>query len=402
MLLKQYINGEYFLERSVEMVQQTNRQTGKTEARFKKSIMMFIGLFLLLTVLIIFVIWRQLSVTKTVDLQQNPFRSMSGLTVKNTYKKVGEPIEIVFAGDTMFDWELRPILEREGYEYPFTYVKDTVQQADYSFINLESVITTEQTAKDPHQLFWIKSDPEVLEGLKKAGFQMINIGNNHTLDYLRPGLLDTLHYVKKYEFDYIGAGENEEEAYRSKEININGKTFRFFSFVRFFPSANWVATDDQPGVPNGYDLSLVKKTIEEQKEDSDYVIVYFHWGIEKTNMPAEYQKQYVAALKELGVDLIVGSHPHWLQGFAYEDGTAVAYSLGNFLFPPYVQGHTAATGLLKVTFTGDNGQMAFEPYIISNGQIQPLKESEKKRMYTYLQSISFNVDIRDDGQIIEK
>lgn len=81
---------------------------------------------------------------------------------------------------------------------------------------------------------------------------------------------------------------------------------------------------------------------------------------------------------------------------------AVAYSLGNFLFPPYVQGHTAETGLLKVTFEGKKVQMAFEPYTISNGQIRPLEDAAKKRMYQYLESISFDVQIQDDGKIISK
>ena len=178
--------------------------------------------------------------------------------------------------------------------------------------------------------------------------------------------------------DYIGAGRNEEEAYESKEIMIKGKKFRFFTFVRFIPATNWIATKERAGVPNGYDLELVKKTIQDQQGDADYTIVYFHWGVEKQNTPVEYQKEYVRELKKLGVDLIVGSHSHWLQGFEYYEGMPVAYSLGNFLFPPYVKDETAQTGLLSVSFKGDEVTMAFDPHIIVNGQIRPLSARGSK------------------------
>lgn len=311
-------------------------------------------------------------------------------------------IEIVFAGDTMFDWGLKALLERKGYNYPFIYVKDTVQNADYSFINAETVFTENPHTKDPDQIFWINSDVKALQAIEDAGFKMINIGNNHTLDYMEPGLLDTLKHVKETNMEMIGAGKDKEEAYQSKEVVIEGKKFRFFSFVRFFPNSTWVATENKPGVTNGYDLDEVKRTIQEQKGDADYVIVYFHWGVEKTNTPAEYQFEYVKELKELGVDLIVGSHPHWLQGFEYYDGMPVAYSLGNFLFPPYVTGRTAETGLLRVTFKGNEVALAFEPYLIDNGQIIPAERMVKQEMIEYLQSISFDVEIDEKGNIINK
>ena len=311
-------------------------------------------------------------------------------------------IEIVFAGDTMFDWGLKALLERKGYNYPFIYVKDTVQNADYSFINAETVFTENPHTKDPDQIFWINSDVKALQAIEDAGFKMINIGNNHTLDYMEPGLLDTLKHVKETNMEMIGAGKDKEEAYQSKEVVIEGKKFRFFSFVRFFPNSTWVATENKPGVTNGYDLHEVKRTIQEQKGDADYVIVYFHWGVEKTNTPAEYQFEYVKELKELGVDLIVGSHPHWLQGFEYYDGMPVAYSLGNFLFPPYVTGRTAETGLLRVTFKGNEVALAFEPYLIDNGQIIPAERMVKQEMLEYLQSISFDVEIDEKGNIINK
>jgi len=327
----------------------------------------------------------------------NPIEGDNNVVDEN---EVEPEITIMFAGDTMFDWDLRPLLQKHGYDYPFIHIKDKVQQADYSFINIETVIT-ERTEKDPNQLFWIKSDVNSLTAIKNAGFKMLNLGNNHTLDYLRPGLLDTLQHVEEFGFDYIGVGRNAQEAYAAKEIMIEGKKFKFFSFVRFMPSTDWIAGKDRPGIPNGYDLELVKKTILEQKDDADYTIVYFHWGREKQKLPEAYQHQYVKELKEIGVDVVVGSHPHWLQGFEYYEGMAVAYSLGNFLFPPYVKAETAQTGLLSVTFHGEDISMSFDPYMIEKGQIKPISDAECTEILQYLESISFNIKISNKGNIIQ-
>ena len=82
-------------------------------------------------------------------------------------------------------------------------------------------------------------------------------------------------------------------------MTVKGKKFKFLSFVRFMPDTNWVAGNNKPGVANGYDLNLVTKTIKEQKQDADYLIVYMHWGVEKSNRPVEYQNNmYLKWLKQ--------------------------------------------------------------------------------------------------------
>ncbi|PEZ02924.1 capsular biosynthesis protein [Bacillus sp. AFS018417] len=310
-------------------------------------------------------------------------------------------ITLTFSGDTMFDWQLRPVIQSKGADYPFQHVKPEIEKADYSFVNLESAFTTREK-KYPGQLFWIKSDPSTLQAIKNTGYDIVNIGNNHTLDYYQDGLLDTISHVEKIGLPYIGAGKNASDAYTAREVTIKGKKFKFISFVRFMPDSAWVATNDKPGVANGYDLNLVTKTIKEQKKDADYMIVYMHWGVEKTNRPADYQKEYVQKMVEAGANAIVGSHPHWLQGFEYYNKVPVAYSLGNFLFPDYVTGHSAETGVLTLKFKGKDVQMSFNPYMIRNNQITPLQDTEKQNMLQYLQSISNDVQIDKNGNIINK
>ncbi|EUJ40112.1 hypothetical protein PWEIH_05229 [Listeria weihenstephanensis FSL R9-0317] len=133
------------------------------------------------------------------------------------------------------------------------------------------------------------------------------------------------------------------------------------------------------------------------------MVVYFHWGGEKTNTPVEYQKQYVKKLVDEGlVDAIIASHPHWLQSFEVYTGVPIAYSPGNFLFPDYVKGHAAETGIYRMNF--DNGKVIgnFEPGIISGNQVHFLEDSAKTEQLNYLQSISPNATIHANGDITSK
>lgn len=312
-----------------------------------------------------------------------------------------EPFTIAFAGDTMFDWDLRPILNEKGYDYPFEYVKKDLQRADYTVANLETSVT-ELTEKKANQLFWIRSDIRGVEALKNSGVDMVNLANNHVLDYGEEGLIDTIESVEKYDMEYIGAGRSEQEAYKAKVVEINNQKVAFLSFSRFYPSHTWAAEGNEPGVTNGYNLDLVIQKIKEQQEkvDTDYLVVNFHWGIEKTNTPAQYQRDYVKRIvEETETDAIVGAHPHWVQGFEFYQGVPVAYSLGNFLFPDYVSGHAAETGVYNLTFDDGDITADFIPYEIKNNQILPLEGEQKQAMYQYLDEISINASVDEQGRI---
>ncbi|WP_054710177.1 CapA family protein [Bacillus sp. JCM 19041] len=316
-----------------------------------------------------------------------------------------EPFTLAFAGDTMFDWDLRPVLDAKGYHYPFHYVQDEFKEADYSVLNLETAIT-ERTKQTPGQLFWIKSEVASLPALTESGIDLVTLSNNHVLDYGEEGLLDTLNALDEHELAYIGAGRNTKEAYEAEVIELNDQTIAFVSFSRFFPDSNWVAGPDKPGVTNGYDLDHVIDVLQQMHSEykPDYLISFFHWGVEQTYTPAKYQFEYVERIaNETETTAIIGTHPHWLQGFHYQENVFVAYSLGNFLFPDYVSGPSAETGVLHLTFDGEGNMSAqFSPYIIQDNQIVPLEGKSKESMYRYLEDISINVVLDQEGRIVRE
>lgn len=313
-------------------------------------------------------------------------------------KKVSEnwvfqPITLAFAGDTLFDWSVRNTIQAKGADYPFQYVKKDIEGADFAVVNLETAVTT-RTEKDPVQIYNFKSDPSALAGIKNAGFDLVSLANNHALDYKLPGLIDTMEYLKEYKIPFIGAGNDESEAYDAHEVMIHGKKIKIIAASRFLPSGNWYAGENKPGIANAYQQEKVIHAIKDEAVAADYLFVFIHWGVEKNNLPEEWQRRFARDMIDAGADGIIGSHPHVLQGFEYYQDKPIAYSLGNFLFPNYVSGKSAQTGVLTLQILKEEISINFKPYYIKNDVITKLSEAGEKEILNYLSGISFDV-VRD-------
>ncbi|QHS22064.1 CapA family protein [Virgibacillus sp. MSP4-1] len=304
-----------------------------------------------------------------------------------------EPVSISFAGDTMFDGSVRSAVHQQGPDYPFQYVKKEVRKSDYAILNLETAVTTEQE-KDTVQLYNFKADPKALSGIKQAGFDMVTLANNHALDYQEDGFKDTIKHLTKHDLKYFGAGVNQDRAYGAQTIEIKGRTIKFLGFSRFLPAVRWYEGEG-PVIASAYQQDRVLKTIKRESGNADYLFVYIHWGVEGNVRPETWQRDYARKMIDAGADGIIGAHPHVLQGFEYYQNKPIAYSLGNFLFPDYVQGNTAETGVLTLKIDGDNLTMAFTPYRIRSNQIHPLKRQEKEQILQKLEELSF--EIRREG-----
>lgn len=358
-------------------------------------------LLMLVSVLVMLAIYwqpatesREVSVLNAADMaeRKNPVHGKAEFS----WSRSTEPVRITFTGDLMMDWSVKETMNEKGADYPFVHVKEELQRADLAVANLETAVTArDDSYKDRSQRFNFKSNPEHLEGLKNAGFGLVSLANNHALDYGEEGLLDSMEYIQEYGMDYVGAGTTIDEAFSGQTYTINGQTIRIMAASRFVPSPNWYTFDanTRAGIAGAYDLDYLLEKVEKEKEGADHLILYIHWGIEQTDIPAEYQKHYVKKLAEAGVDAIVGHHPHWLQGFEYYEGIPVAYSLGNFLFPDYVSGNSAETGLLTLTLHKDEIRMEFKPYYIKDDQIIPLSTAEEQQIIDKLERVSFDVRI---------
>lgn len=328
--------------------------------------------------------------------------SNSIIIEKEPEEKVEEvdlPITISFAGDTMMDWSTKKTIRNKGPLYPFQLVKEEVEKSDFALLNLETAVTT-GNSQFPKQ-YNFKSDPESITGMKAAGFDLVSLANNHTMDFNEEGLLDTFKYLKQYNMPYIGAGMNSNEAFAAHTVELKGKTVKFLAFSRVLPVVEWKAQENRAGIADGYDLGTILEVVEREKQSADYVLLYLHWGKESKKHPEPFQRDWAKQMIDSGADAIIGSHSHVLQGFEYYKDKPIAYSLGNFLFPDYVSGDKAQTGLLTLTLNGDQISMNFNPYYINDDQIKNQSIEEKQLIWSQLQDISYGVTI-DDGEIKQK
>ncbi|SET93154.1 poly-gamma-glutamate synthesis protein (capsule biosynthesis protein) [Salinibacillus kushneri] len=300
-----------------------------------------------------------------------------------------DSIYITFAGDTMFDGSVRTAIQQHGYDYPFRYVRKEVGKVDYAILNLETAVTTEKE-KDTVQLYNFKAAPQALAGIKNAGFDMVTLANNHAMDYKDDGFIDTLNYLKHYELNYFGAGMNKEKAYQAQKVKIKGRTIKFLGFSRFLPAVRWYEGEG-PVIASAYQQDRVLNTIQRESKNTDYLFVYIHWGVEGNVRPEAWQREFARKMIDKGADGIIGSHPHVLQGFEYYQNKPIAYSLGNFLFPDYIQGKTAETGLLTLKIEGDVLTMKFSPYYIRSNQIHSISSKEEIRILQKLEKLSYQV-----------
>ncbi|KGX86135.1 CapA family protein [Pontibacillus marinus] len=306
------------------------------------------------------------------------------------------PITITFGGDVLMEYSLVQSMKENGADHPFQYVKPYFQKSDYTVINLETPITHATSAFPKKYNF--KASPLLLDGLKTSGVDMVSLANNHTLDYGEKGLLDTLDALEEASMEKIGAGRNAEDAYAERIVNIKGNKIAFLAFSEVLPSVSWYAGENKPGIASGYQVDRASTIVEKVKEKADYVLVYYHWGDEKVNKPNQDQKHIAKSLIDHGADAIIGSHPHVLQGFETYKGKPIAYSLGNFLFPDYVSGPTADTGVLELTLENEKVTMSFHPHTLVNNQITPLSNVDRSKQYRYLESISNDVFFDEKGQ----
>ena len=163
---------------------------------------------------------------------------------------------------------------------------------------------------------------------------------------------------------------------------------------RVIPEGSWNATSKGPGMLTTYDPALLLEEIKKAREVCDYLVVYVHWGIERDERPQEYQRTLGQQYIDAGADLVIGSHPHVLQGLEYYKGRPIVYSLGNFVFGSSIP----KTALLTVEWDGEDALLRLVPGTSSGGYTRMLEdEGDKAGFYQYITSISYGVTVGEDG-----
>jgi len=297
---------------------------------------------------------------------------------------------IAAVGDIMLDGSAREIMQEKGYDYAFDKMRPFLQKADIAFGNLEGPLT-DRGEPTPDKKYLFRSPPaKVAEALKTAGFDVVSLANNHSLDYGSVGLADTIAALDKVGVHHVGAGENLAVARQAAILQRNGLKVAFLAYSLTFPEEFW-ATANRAGTVFGY-REIVEGDIRAAKQKADIVIASFHWGQESKTELRPYQVALGHAAIDAGASLVIGHHPHILQSVErYRDGV-ILYSMGNFAFGSYSP-NAKVSALAEIEFDGDKlTQVRLQPINVFNVQVlfqpQPLVGEAASDVIGHLQQLS--------------
>lgn len=238
-------------------------------------------------------------------------------------------VRFLATGDILLGGEVKKEIDIYGFDHLLSGVSAVLRGGELVLVNLEGPVATR--GRPVKKRFTFRMAPDALAALRNAGVTAVNLANNHTLDYGRVGLRDTLDNLKRYGIQFVGAGRNEKEASKPLVISKNGLKIGFLAYT-VFPTYGVSYKPEQASVARTLHPSRVVRSIARLKSKVDLLIVSFHWGWEFHSQPNDLQRRWAHRAVKAGADLILGHHPHVLQPSEYYHGKLIVYSLGNFVF----------------------------------------------------------------------
>ena len=269
--------------------------------------------------------------------------SLFSISPSNTEEsKSAKVTKLIFGGDVMLGGFIDSALEKN--KNPFSNLESTIKNADIAFCNLEGPFT--KSEKKIKKEFNFKVEPEKVKYLSEAGFDVVSLANNHLYDYDGKGLEDTLYNLDRTSISYCGAGMSIKKARKMSIIEKNGMKFAFLAYTTTQPSEMY-AGEKKPGVAYA-NADWIKEDVSKAKNLADIVIVSYHGGTERSYSPTEKQKELARLAIDSGADIVIGHHPHVLQGVEEYKKGFIAYSLGNFTFGAYKGNEIKESAILKI------------------------------------------------------
>ena len=223
------------------------------------------------------------------------------------------------------------------YDYCFKNVKDIFANDDLTIANFETVLTSSRDylKSDKSKIFIMRARPEYAHMLTAGNIEVVNIANNHINDFGDAGIDETIAYLDGVGVDSFGRGKI---VYR----DVKGVTVGLVGF------STWTTTDD-----------FIEQTMAEARANCDVLIASFHWGTELEYKATKRQQNYGRRAVDLGADLVLGHHPHVVNGIETYKGVNIVYSLGNFCFGGKENPADKDTFIYQHTFTVKNGKISY-------------------------------------------
>ena len=300
-------------------------------------------------------------------------------------------VTLAAVGDIMLNRDVKKVGLQKGWEHIFAEVMPYLSQVDLAFANLESPI-----GDKGHFINMFQAPTEAILGLTYAGFDLVSLANNHTLDYHHEGMFETMRLLTEHQIAWVGAGQDIQQARTPLIREVNGVKLGFLAytemwFVHAREPISWQATDDEPGVAPA-ELDMICEDIRTLRELVDCLIVSIHWGKEYDSEANKEQKNLARAAVDAGADIILGHHPHVLQGIEFYKQGVIAYSLGNFVFDLNLP-KTWETMILEFTLSPSGPlDLTILPAYIFGVQPRILQDPHRYSLYEQIRHLSLALD----------
>lgn len=309
-------------------------------------------------------------------------------------------VTIGLAGDTMIGRLVNEYLGGVTPDYLWGDLLPLLHQTDCNLINLEAALTTSEH-KVP-KVFNFKADPEKVQTLVEGAIHVVNLANNHVLDYGKEGLLETLVTLDQNKILHVGAGKNAAEAAAPSIVTCQGVRIGFLGCTDNEP--NWTATAQRPGtryIRIG-DLEAIRKEIAQLRPQVDLLIVSIHWGPNMRERPSADFVAFAHQLIACGVDVIHGHSAHLFQGVELYQGKLILYDTGDFVDDYYVDPFLRNDRSFFFIVEADKQRLRslrLVSTLISNCQVNKAQGNEARETLQRMQKLSreFRTSLREEN-----
>lgn len=328
------------------------------------------------------------SCTKTISVSKE---SVIGGVVPNSSK-----LTLTMVGDALIHTPIFKNAYRDGtYDFSslFTEVKSEFEASDLLYYNAETIIGGEKLGFSGYPRF--NTPKEFAEEMISLGFNVVSRANNHTLDKNEAGIINACNFWNKYPSVLTnGSACTKDER---DIIKVYEKNDIRYSLLSYTLSTNGLKASKDYYV-NIYSDETVYRDILKVKNDADVIIVAMHWGDEYKSYPNDEQKRIASYLASLGVNIIIGTHPHVIEPIEWIGDTLVIYSLGNFISgQSYANDYARRIGLLanidiikvetesekKIVLDNLNTKLLYTYSNLNNYKIIPFTKMDNKKLNNY-------------------
>lgn len=328
----------------------------------KKAIFL-LGL-LALSAFFLFLIFQDKGEKTEVVIEQ---KTKEIILEKHAEEKItAKEIRMLFTGDLMLDRYYRLLVAKNGTDWITEKSKDIFENQDLAVANLEGPITDKKsvsagTGWSNPSVLTFTFDPRIaVSFLQNNKINLVNIGNNHILNFGQDGLAQTKSILENDSIDYFGDPYDDNKNYISQEIN--GTRIGFINYNQFVSRS----------------AEKVAEEIKKLKAENDFVVVYTHWGEEYQLKENEAQRQKAHLFIDSGADLVIGTHPHVVQPIEIYKNKAIFYSLGNLVFDQFFSEDTKTGLAVQFNLSGNKQEFNLIPLYNIKGQIVLVEENKSK------------------------